>query len=242
MKSRPMNLKSPLLLFLLLSVCSSVLLAQRGRSTTTYSIVGKIFDGANDVPLQYATVALLQAQDSAVVGGTTTDEKGFFELEAKGGEYLIAATFLGFEKRFISAGKVDEMHPFVNLKTIRLEVKATTLDEVEIQAEKSRMEFALDKRVFNVGQDLANNGGNAADLLDNIPSVTVDIDGNVAVRGNSGVRILINGKPSGFANINPADALKQMSANMIEKVEIITNPSARYEAEGTAGVLNIVLK
>jgi len=241
-----MQIKPLLFILSIYFLSFSSLLAQRGRTggggSAEFTVVGKVYQADEKNPLEYATVTLLQVSDSAVVAGTTTDSKGFFELKAGAGEYLVAATFLGFERLIIPGVKLEDIHPFVNLKDIELQPKATTLDEVEIRAEKSRMEFALDKKVFNVGADLANNGGTAADLLDNIPSVTVDIDGNVAVRGNTGVRILINGKPSGFANINPADALKQMSANMIEKVEIITNPSARYEAEGTVGVLNIVLK
>lgn len=222
--------------------------AQRGRSGTkaskskSYPIVGKVVHAEGNKALEYATVSLFRQADSSVVTGIVTNAKGIFELEAPAGTYFLTVSFLGFESVQLSDILLDELHPFVRVKEILLKPKETTLDEVNIQAEKSRLEFALDKKVFNVGQDLANNGGTAADLLDNIPSVTVDIEGNVSVRGDDGVRLLINGKPSGFTSINQADALKQLSANQIEKVEIITNPSSRYEAEGTAGILNIVLK
>ena len=220
--------------------------SQRGNGNRgqggTYTIVGKVSNAENNLPLEYATVTLFDQSDSSVVNGIVTNVKGAFELEAVTGTYYLAVSFLGFEPSYVSDILLDEQHPFVRIKEIVLVQKAMTLNEVNIQAQKSRMEFALDKKVFNVGQDLANNGGTASDLLDNIPSVTVDVEGNVSVRGDNGVRLLINGKPSGFTSINAADALKQLPANLVEKVEIITNPSSRYEAEGTAGILNIVLK
>lgn len=234
----------------LLLICHSSVLGQRGRpgggkdraKSQTYTLLGKVSKADDKTSVEYATVSLLRQADSSVVNGIVTDAKGAFKLEAPAGTYMLDVRFLGFESVRVSDIVLDEAHPFVRIKEIMLKQKETTLDEVNIQAEKSRMEFALDKKVFNVGQDLANNGGTASDLLDNIPSVTVDIEGNISVRGDDGVRLLINGRPSGFTSINQADALKQLSANQIEKVEIITNPSSRYEAEGTAGILNIVLK
>ena len=119
---------------------------------------------------------------------------------------------------------------------------AKTLDEVTVQAEKSTMELALDKKIFNVGKDLANAGGTAADILTNIPSVAVDVEGNVSLRGSGSVRILIDGKPSGLVSLKGGAGLQQLQGNIIERVEIITNPSARYEAEGMGGIINIILK
>ena len=231
---------------IIIIVLYSPLMGQQGTSRRAaggdlYKLMGKVVDVEKN-GLVYASTRLFKIQDSSMVTGSVTDAKGVFEIEAPAGDYFLEISFLGYERLIISDILLDEQHPFKRLKDIQLREKETTLNEVEIAAKKSRMEFALDKKVFNVGQDLSSNGGTAADLLDNIPSVTVDIDGNVAVRGNTGVRLLINGKPSGFTNINSADALQQLSANMIEKVEIITNPSSRYEAEGTAGILNIVLK
>ena len=117
-----------------------------------------------------------------------------------------------------------------------------SLDEVQITAEKSETTFTLDKRVFNVGKDLTSKGGTAQDVLDNVPSVSVDVEGNVSLRGSEGVRILINGQPSGLVGISDADGLRSLPAQLIDKVEVITNPSSRYEAEGSAGIINIVLK
>ncbi|MEZ4773663.1 MAG: TonB-dependent receptor [Bacteroidia bacterium] len=233
-----------LFIFLSFTLCykSDVLAQQRAGTNRTFKVVGTIINADADSPLEYASVALLRKQDSVGVNGGVTDVSGKFELEVAAGEYILRVNFLGFESQYIPDIVLDQEHPVVTLPEIRLTSKATTLDAVEISAEKSRMEFALDKKIFNVGKDLSNNGGTASDLLDNIPSVTVDIEGQVSLRGSSGVRLLINGKPSGFTSVNSADALKQLPADMIEKVEIITNPSARYEAEGSVGIINIILK
>ena len=130
----------------------------------------------------------------------------------------------------------------IDLGVVGLQVAGIALNEVEIRAEKSETQFSLDKRVFNVGKDLANQGGTAQDILDNVPSVSVDIEGGVSLRGSEGVRILIDGRPSGLANQDNANGLRSIPANLIESVEVITNPSARYEAEGMAGIINIILK
>ncbi len=207
-----------------------------------FKIVGKVINGEDQSPLEYATVILLRASDSSGVSGATTNAKGAFVLDAKAGSFILKVQYLGFQSLFIPDIVLTEKKPYLKLGDISLVSENTSLDEVEITAERSRMEFDLDKRVFNVGRDLSNIGGTASDLLDNIPSITVDVEGNVNLRGSSGVRILINGKPSGFTDFNSAEALQQLSADMIEKVEIVTNPSARYDAEGTAGIINIVLK
>jgi len=130
----------------------------------------------------------------------------------------------------------------VNLGTISLQSNDQKLDEVVVQGEKTLMELSLDKRIFNVGKDLANAGGTATDILMNLPSVAVDPEGNVSLRGSTNVRILIDGKPSGLVSFKGSSGLRQLQANMVERVEVITNPSARYEAEGMAGVINIILK
>ena len=223
----------------LFSVYFLIVLFQQNALSQSYLIEGAIADGEGGSALAYASVALLSTGDSSQVGGAYTNEKGTFSLQAPEGNYLLRASFLGFEDKWLSDLNLGPDNPKLSLGTIGLTSATTTLDEVEIRAEKSRMEFHLDKKVFNVGKDLSNIGGTASDLLDNIPSITVDIEGNVALRGNNNVRILINGRPSGLSSV---EALQQFSANMIDKVEIITNPSARYEAEGTAGIINIILK
>ncbi len=168
-----------------------------------------------------------------------TDQKGKFIIEVPEGRYTISYEFLSFKT--ITLNNV-EINSNMTLETVRLEEDAETLEEVELIAEKSTMEIKLDRKIYNVGKDMTVKGGTASDVLDNIPSVTVDADGVVSLRGNENVRILINGKPSGLIGINDTEALRQFPADAIAKVEVITSPSARYDAEGTAGILNIILR
>jgi hypothetical protein len=201
-----------------------------------HKITGKVLDKDTNQPLEYATIILKEEASGKITGGITT-ENGSFTVKAKKGIYQISIEFLGFEPVVFKNRNVSSN---INLGTISLSTDANNLDAVEIIAEKSTVEIRLDKKIYNVGKDMTVKGGNAADVLANVPSVTVDIEGSVSLRGNENVRILINGKPSTFAS--GADALKQLPADAIQKVEVITSPSARYDAEGTAGILNIVLR
>src|SRR5690606_1469202 len=146
---------------------------------------------------------------------------------------------LSYQQKIIPG--VNLVNRDVNLGTIVLRPDSRVLETVEIQGERSQMELQLDKRVFNVGTDLSTSGGNAADILNNVPSVNVDVEGQVTLRGNANVRILINGKPSGLTSRDP-DALRHLQGSLVERVEVITNPSSRYEAAGEVGIINIVLK
>ncbi len=205
-------------------------------------IVGKVLDAETNEPLEFTTISLLDRKDSSIVTGTITDEKGKYVLEADYGLYLVKFEFISYEIKYINEVTLNRENEFVDLGTISLAISSTMLDEIEVVAERSEMQFSLDKRVFNVGRDLANKGGSAEDILDNIPSVEVDVEGNVSLRGSENVRILVDGKPSGLIGIGDSGGLKSLPAGMIESVEIVTNASARYEAEGTAGIINIILK
>jgi outer membrane receptor protein involved in Fe transport len=222
-----------LLTFLFTALIASSVFSQ----VADLEVTGGITDEKNN-PVPYASVALLMQKDTSMVGGSVTDESGVFKITSKPGEYFIRITFLSYEEKTILLPKTNGL---LDLGVISLKSGARELDEVVILGEKSQMELQLDKRVFNVGKDLSNAGGNAADVLDNIPSVSVGVDGTVSLRGSENVRILINGKPSGLTLRNP-DALRQLQANMVERVEVITNPSSRYDAEGEVGIINIVLK
>lgn len=204
-------------------------------------IKGRIIDSETDGPLEYATISLFSSQDSTLVTGVITDAKGDFVLETKFGKYYILIQFMGYQPKTININ-LSEENPKANLGEVFLKVDSAMLDEVEIVAEKSTMTMTLDKRVFNVGKDVSSTAGNAIEVLDNIPSVNVDVEGNVSLRGDDGVQILVDGKVSGLAGVSTQDALRSLQADMIEKVEVITNPSVRYDAEGTAGIINIVLK
>ncbi|MCF8244837.1 MAG: TonB-dependent receptor [Saprospiraceae bacterium] len=208
--------------------------------TLQAQINGKVIDEQTGAPLPYATISLFLAADSLLVDGTITDEPGTFSLETKPGSYFIKVEFLAYEPFIIE--KIEVKNAPIELGSIKLAASSTTLQEVVVQAEKSTMQMSLDKRIFNVGKDLGNAGGNAAELLSNIPSVQVDVEGNVSLRGSGNVRILIDGKPSGLVSFNGAAGLQQLQGSLIERVEIITNPSARYEAEGVGGIINIILK
>ena len=208
------------------------------NSTIKYTITGKVIDKETSQPLEYATIVLTPLNGKRVTGGLT-DNKGNFNIEADQGSYNISVEFISF-KSFKIPNK--PLKSDTNLGTIYLEVDSENLGEIEIIAEKTTVEIRLDKKIYNVGKDLTVRGGTVSDVLDNVPSVSVDVEGNVSLRGNDNVRILINGKPSGLVGLNSTDALRQLPADAIEKVEVITSPSARYDAEGTAGILNIILR
>lgn len=203
------------------------------------TITGKIVDKENGLPLEYATISFWSTTDNLLVDGTITDMDGKFRIKIKDDTYNILIEYISY-KTFQINNKVitsDE-----DLGVIPLEIDMQSLGEVEIIAEKTTVELKLDKKIYNVGRDLTVRGGTVSDVLDNVPSVSVDVEGNVALRGNDDVRILINGKPSGLVGLNSTDALRQLPAESIERVEVITSPSARYDAEGTAGILNIILR
>lgn len=227
---------------LLLLACLSHISVSHAQEQQKLKIIGKVRDTEQQTPLAYATVNLHLAKDSSLVSVVTTKESGSFSFNAPAGSYFMRIEFIGYRSFSIPEIKLSTENSPFDLGVIRLTPASRTLEEVFIQAEKSTMEMALDKKIFNVGKDLANAGGTAADILSNIPSVSVDVEGNVSLRGSSGVRILIDGKPSGLVSLKGGSGLQQLQGSMVERVEIITNPSARYEAEGMAGIINIVLK
>ncbi len=211
-------------------------------SLRAQSLTGKTTDAQTGAPLAYATISLFNKADSALADGTITGETGAFALDVKPGIYFAKIEFLAYQSVFVDPVVVPSGNKPLDLGAIQLSPETAMLNEVVVQAEKSTMQMALDKKIFNVGKDLANAGGNATDILSNIPSVSVDVEGNVSLRGSGNVRILIDGKPSGLVSFKGAAGLQQLQGNLIERVEIITNPSARYEAEGVGGIINIVLK
>ncbi|WP_345156565.1 outer membrane beta-barrel family protein [Pontibacter saemangeumensis] len=226
-----------LLLFGLFPLLSQ---AQEGRKA---AVKGKVVDSQTGQPLPYASVGLFRSADNSLVSGNITDEEGQFTLDAPLGEFYALVEFMGYKALKSPPFRLTAENPTRQLGNVILQAAAATaLDEVVVQAEKSSMELSLDKKIFNVGQDLANAGGSATEILSNIPSVSVDAEGGVKLRGSGNVRILIDGKPSGLVSFKGGSGLQQLQGSLIERVEIITNPSARYEAEGMSGIINIVLK
>ncbi|MEL6866057.1 MAG: outer membrane beta-barrel protein, partial [Bacteroidota bacterium] len=202
-------------------------------------IRGKVIENSSDKAVEFATVLIADKETEQTIAGTTTDLEGSFELKTQARNFYIEISFIGLSTQRIEDFSMDKGQ--INLGTISLKEDGETLDEVLVRAEKSQTEFKLDKRVFNVGKDLSSTGASALDILNNVPSVNVNIEGEVSLRGSNGVQILINGKPSVIAS-EQGNALGTITADMIEKIEVITNPSAKYEAEGTAGIINIVIK
>lgn len=219
----------------LLSIKLSIIFAQQNN----FEVKGVIIDQSSEQPIPFATVLVVDKLTSQPITGVNTADDGSFSIIASSKEIFIEVSFIGYET--IRREDIQINGQNVDLGKIALSEQSQMLNEVEVRGERSSTEFRLDKRVFNVGKDLSSAGANALEVLDNVPSVTVSIEGQVSLRGNSGVQILINGKPSVLTS-EGGNALRSITAEMIEKVEVITNPSAKYEAEGTAGIINIVIK
>jgi len=213
--------------------------AQRGQGPKEpIKITGTVLEQDTNLPLEYATLVLQSVQNPGQVTGGITDANGKFEVEAEPGNYNISVEYISYVSYKLANQTIRKSK---ELGVIHLALDVAQLAEVEVVGERTTVELRLDKKVYNVGSDLTVKGGSVTDVLSNVPSVTVDVDGNISLRGNESVRILINGKPSALSGLSP-DALQQLPSDAIEKVEVITNPSARYDAEGTAGILNIILK
>ncbi|PIB22965.1 TonB-dependent receptor domain-containing protein [Maribacter sp. 4G9] len=228
-----------LLLFTLQPILSQRPEGGPGNGQPPVTITGTVLDQENNQPLEYATLVLQSIDNPEKVTGGITDIKGKFSVEVSPGRYNARIEYISYKtKQFPNQNFTQS----TNLGTIKLALDVAQLNEVDVVGERTTVEVRLDKKVYNVGKDLTNSGATISDALDNIPSVTVDVDGAIALRGNGNVRILINGRPSALAGFGSTDALRQLPADAIEKVEVITSPSARYDAEGTAGILNIVLK
>ena len=204
-----------------------------------YEISGKVIDRSQDFPLEYATITVNESGTEETVEGGVTDVDGKFSLEVPAGSYDIKVEYISFKPRTY---KNVQINSDKDLGTIGLKFKASDLDEVVVEAKTTELDVSLDKKIYNIGKDLTTSGATVSDALANVPSIAVDVDGAISLRGNDNVRILINGKPSAIAGYGSTDVFRQLPADAIEKVEVITSPSARYDAAGTAGIINIVLK
>ncbi|HMS70803.1 MAG TPA: outer membrane beta-barrel family protein [Saprospiraceae bacterium] len=212
----------------------------KGFNQQTVVLSGKVQDSETKIPIEYATISVYSAKDSSLIGGGVSELEGAFSFEVPATDGYVDIEFLSFNTKTVSYQVNNQT--IIDLGMVSLMPSSISIDEVTVTVQKSTSQFLLDKRVFNVGQDIASRGGTAQDLLNNVPSVAVDIEGNVTMRGGSNVRIFINGRPSTLVGLNGANGLRNIQANMIERVEVITNPSSKYEAEGMTGIINIVLK
>lgn len=209
--------------------------AQEGNVT----YIGKVVEKNSGQAVAYATVMVADNDTKEAITGTTTLEDGSFLLETNATNYYIEISFIGFETKVIQPASGNSKT--VDLGTVLVVEDAQQLEEVVVEGEVSQTIFKLDKRVFNVGKDLSTTGASALEVLNNVPSVNVDIEGQISLRGSQGVQVLINGKPS-IMTSDENNALGTITADMIDRVEVITNPSAKYDAEGTSGIINIVIK
>lgn len=214
-----------------------------GQNKGTGKIAGMIVEKSNGSSVEYASIQLLKISDQTLVEGTISDAKGNFSIRNLAfGEYNLVVSFMGFEKLEISTIRLTKDQPSLNLGKISLKASSVAVDEVTVQGKRSTYTQTIDKKIFTVGDDLTSSSGSVSDLMQNIPSLQVDIEGNVSLRGSENVQILINGKPSALMGKNRAEVLQQLPANSIERIEIITNPSAKYKPDGTAGIINLILK
>ena len=216
----------------------ATLFSQKLNTSNSIIISGKVIDFKSKQPLEYATIIIKNTITKEVSGGVTNLD-GFFSVEMPKATYVIDVAFISFQSvKFQKENIISDK----DLGVIKLSEATNGLDEIVIVAEKTTVDIRLDKKIFNIGKDLSIRGGNASDVLGNVPSVQVSVEGTVSLRGNENVTILIDGRPSALVGMNGAEALRQIPAEAIEKVEVITSPSARYDAEGTAGILNIILR
>jgi uncharacterized protein (UPF0212 family) len=223
------------LLLILIFILNSASYAQSNQ----YTISGKVIDDDLGVPLEYSTVSITSVDDPNYINGGVTNINGDFTIKVPFGNYNIKIEFISFESKNFNNRKVDSN---LDLGTIQLGFNSANLDEVVVVAETTQVEVRLDKKIYNIGKDLTTAGATISDALNNVPSVSVDVEGSISLRGNENVRVLINGKPSAMAGFGSTNVLGQLPADAIERVEVITSPSARYDAEGTAGIINIILR
>ena len=228
-----------IIFIILLQFLCSIQIFGQTEENKKFSIRGVVTDEKRK-PIPYSSVLLYNTLDSVQVSAAASDDHGKFNLSVDTGSYFLKISFLSYEERIISGINISDKD--VELAPAILKTSIKVLNEVVVTAEKKLMELKLDKKVYNVSQDVSSIGANASEILENIPSVTVDVDGNVSLRGSQGVRILIDGKPSALTGIRSTDALRNLQGAMIEKIEVITNPSSRYDAAGETGIINIVLK
>ncbi len=203
-------------------------------------VSGRVMEQQTRTPVEYANIVLRDTVNHKMVTGVVSDSNGYFRMkDVPPGSYYLEYTFIGYEKQRSKTFSITRKQPQYELGVLALTSSATTMDEVTITAEKSMMVNKIDRKVFNVQKDIQAQTGTVSDVLQTIPSVSVDMDGNVSLRGSGSVTVLINGRPSVMAG---AANLEQMPAALIEKIEVITNPSAKYKPDGTAGIINIILK
>lgn len=211
-----------------------------GAELNNGPVTGQVLDASTKAPIEYASIAIYSLTDSLLVTGIVNDMDGRFNVKnLNPGSYYIQINFIGFEKAQIPNFTLSRGSKDLDLGVIHIRETNAIIGEVVVTAERSRVEYKIDKRVVNVDKEFSAKGGTAASVLENTPSVQVDPQGNVTLRGSSNFIVLIDGKPS---SIKGSDALKQIPSSAIKQIEVITNPSAKYEADGQAGIINVIMQ
>lgn len=238
-----MNKKLIFTLLITLSATASVLSQGRGSggqgkmSNFTGTVKGSIIDAETNAPVEYANIVFHSVRDSSMVTGGITNEDGLFSVsKVPAGRYFAKAKFIGYNTTSVETFSVNPKNPIVNMGDIELQPASENLEAVTVTGQKQMLTHNLDKKAYNVGSDINAEGGSALEIMETIPSVEVDMEGNVSLRGSQNVTILVDGRPSTYSSI------EEIPANIIETVEVITNPSARYDPDGLSGIINIVLK
>ncbi|MEW7291196.1 TonB-dependent receptor domain-containing protein [Aquimarina sp. 2304DJ70-9] len=232
---KSINQKAFALLFLF-SFCLPGI-AQPNNEAIVGTIKGKVIDKNLNQPIPYATVVITDGANKIISGGISTENGNFLITDIPRGNYTLKIQFIGYTS-YSTPIEISRKSKDIDVGTVALEESAEALDDVTVVAERTTIEQKIDRKVINVGKDLTTTGGTAAEIMNNIPSVNVDQDGNIALRGNENVRILIDGKPT---NLSASQLLRQIPSTSIKKIELITNPSAKYNPEGMSGIINIVL-
>ncbi len=236
-----------IILLIIIIICSVISVKAQfgvgGGSTIVGRISGTVIDSVTQKPVDYATITLFRSTGKSPVSGILADEKGNFKLDnIHPGKYRIEVSFLGYATKVINPVETTPSKPDKSLGNVIVRSSAKALNEVTVASSTPLIENRIDKIVYNAEKDLTAAGGNASDVLQKVPLVTVDINGNVAIRGDQNVKVLINGRPSGITSTSLSDALKSIPADQIKSIEVITSPSAKYDAEGSAGIINIITK
>jgi outer membrane receptor protein involved in Fe transport len=235
-------------IFLLIIVICTAITAKAqlpvsGGSGIVGKISGTVVDSLTKKPVDYATISIFKSGAKTPINGVLTDEKGNFRIDnLRAGKYKITVSFIGYPTKTFDPVETTASKPDNNMGTLVISPSARALKEVQIVGQAPLIENKIDKIVYNAEKDLTAAGGNATDVLQKVPLVSVDMNGNVAIRGDGNVRVLINGKPSGATSASLSDVLKTIPADQIKSIEVVTSPSAKYDAEGSAGIINIITK
>ena len=229
-------------LLILLLVCPfSFTIAQGVPEKGNIKISGIVKDSLTKAAVEFANIALIDPVTKKPINGSVADDKGKFVITGVApGTYTIEISFIGFETKRVENIKVTEKN--IDIGSYIISPSIETLKEVVVEGQRQLIEEKVDRTIYNAENDATTRGGDATDVLKRVPMLSVDLDGNVSMRGNQNIRVLINNKPSTIAASSVADALKQIPADQIKSVEVITSPSAKYDAEGSAGIINIITK